>query len=157
MELGRRPDYDRISMSDATVKVSVLIPTYNEAATIRKVVRTVRAVSVPGVVLEIVVVDDGSTDGTRDICRTELADEIDVYAEQPQNRGKGAALRRALEVATGEIVLVRMQTWSTRQANTRSCSPRSWKTRRTPCSAHASRAVTPTAWSISGTWSATVS
>ncbi len=92
-------------MSDPMTKVSVLIPAYNEAATIVSVVEAVRAVSVPGVVFEVVVVDDGSTDGTDRICREELADRIDVYRRQP-NQGKGAALRTAIAAATGEIALV---------------------------------------------------
>ncbi len=92
-------------MSDPVTKVSVLIPAYNEAATIVSVVEAVRAVSIPGVVFEVVVVDDGSTDGTDRICREELADRIDVYRRQP-NQGKGAALRAAIAAATGEISLV---------------------------------------------------
>jgi len=92
-------------MSDPVTKVSVLIPAYNEAATIVSVVEAVRAVSIPGVVFEVVVVDDGSTDGTDRICREELADRIDVYRRQP-NQGKGAALRAAIAAATGEIALV---------------------------------------------------
>ncbi len=88
------------------MKVSVLIAAYNEAPTIEAVVRAVRAVAVPGVVFEIVVVDDGSSDGTDAICRGTLAEDIDVFFRQPQNRGKGAALRRALELATGEVLLI---------------------------------------------------
>jgi glycosyltransferase involved in cell wall biosynthesis len=92
-------------MSDSTVKVSVLIPAFNEARTIAEVVEAVRAVKLEGVRFEIVVVDDGSTDGTDKICRDGLADKIDVYRRQP-NRGKGAALRTAMAVASGEIVLI---------------------------------------------------
>lgn len=91
-------------MSDSTVKVSVVIPAYNEAATIREVVRNVRAVKVPGVTLEIVVVDDGSTDGTSQICES-LGRDIDVY-ERQENQGKGAALRAGINRASGEVILI---------------------------------------------------
>jgi len=93
-------------MSGPTVKVSVLIPTFNEAATIRDVVDAVRSVRMDGVSFEIVVVDDGSTDGTDTLCRESLANEIDVFERQPENRGKGAAIRRGLSSASGEIVLI---------------------------------------------------
>ena len=93
-------------MSDPTVKVSVVIPTFNEAATIGQVVESVRSVRMEGVTFEIVVVDDASTDGTETVCRQSLAGKIDVFERQPENRGKGAAIRRGLASASGEIVLI---------------------------------------------------
>lgn len=93
-------------VSERTTKVSVLIPAFNEAATIADVVQTVAAVRMAGVSFEIVVVDDCSTDGTDKLCRELLSKGIDIFERQSTNRGKGAALRRALEVATGEIVLI---------------------------------------------------
>lgn len=92
-------------MNTGTVKVSILIPVYNERTTIKEVVAAVRAVHVEGVNFEVVVIDDGSTDGTDTICREELADQIDVYQRQA-NQGKGAALRTGLAAATGDIVLI---------------------------------------------------
>lgn len=92
-------------MSEPTTTVSVLIPAYNEAATIRNVVDAVRAVRMDGIRFEVVVVDDGSTDGTDQICTQQLADQIDVFKRQV-NQGKGAALRTALAAASGEIALI---------------------------------------------------
>jgi len=93
-------------MSSSPVTLSVIIPVYNEVRTIREVVETVRGVEVPGVKIEIVVVDDGSTDGTIEICEKELASKIDIFAKQPKNGGKGAAIRRGLKEATGSLVII---------------------------------------------------
>ena len=93
-------------VSDPLVKVSVLIPTFNEVATIQDVVEAVRSVRMEGVTFEIVIVDDGSTDGTDTLCRESLAGKIDVFERQPENRGEGAAIRRGLSAASGEIVLI---------------------------------------------------
>src|SRR5437868_14140896 len=70
-------------------KLSVVIPVYNEERWIREVVRRVQAVAVAK---EVIVVDDFSTDGTRNILRQLESDEVRVFL-QPRNRGKGAALR----------------------------------------------------------------
>ena len=93
-------------MSSKATRVSVLIPAFNEVNTIEAVVNAVRAVHMDGVSFEIVVVDDASTDGTDRVCRQLLGTTLDVFERQPANRGKGAALRRAIEVASGEILLV---------------------------------------------------
>ncbi len=92
-------------MSQDAVKVSVLIPAYNEAATITDVVKAVRAVVMEGIEFEVVVVDDGSTDGTDRICQALLGTHIDIYKRQ-QNQGKGAALRTGLSLVTGDLVLI---------------------------------------------------
>lgn len=87
-------------------KLSVVIPCYNERPTIKKLLATVRAA--PGPEKEIIVVDDCSRDGTREILKqevenTELADQV-LYHEV--NRGKGAALRTGIAAATGDIVII---------------------------------------------------
>ncbi len=87
----------------ATFKLSVVIPVYNEKIWIREIVRRVQAVPIPK---EIVIVDDCSTDGTRDILKT-LEDQPDVRVVYHEvNRGKGAALREGFRHATGDVVLV---------------------------------------------------
>jgi len=87
-----------------TLRVSVLIPVYNEARTLRSLVEMVRAVPMEQ---EIVCVNDGSSDGSAEILDTLLAEGlIDVLHHQPENRGKGAAIREAIARATGDVVVV---------------------------------------------------
>lgn len=83
-------------------KLSVVIPVYNEERWITEVVRRVKAVPIPK---EIIIVDDASTDGTRDILHAIEDDEVHVVL-QPKNAGKGAALREGFRHATGTIVIV---------------------------------------------------
>jgi len=84
-------------------RLSVVIPVYNERQWIRELVRRVKAVPVPK---EIILVDDCSTDGTRDILADmEGEDGIHVHY-QPYNQGKGAALREGFLRATGTVVVV---------------------------------------------------
>jgi glycosyltransferase involved in cell wall biosynthesis len=86
-------------------KLSVLIPVYNERDTIREIVRRVGAVDLP---TEIIIVDDGSTDGTRNILREMGAAEwpqVRVFYHE-RNRGKGAAVRTAIAQATGSVCLI---------------------------------------------------
>ncbi|MBI5883905.1 MAG: glycosyltransferase family 2 protein [Elusimicrobia bacterium] len=85
-------------------RLSILVPVYNERATVCELLSRVRKVPVP-LQKEIIVVDDGSTDGTADILKGPLEPEIRVLFHD-RNRGKGAALRTALEHATGDFVLV---------------------------------------------------
>jgi glycosyltransferase involved in cell wall biosynthesis len=86
------------------VKLSVLIPIYNERETIEQVVRQVRAVPIE---VEIICVDDCSSDGTREILQR-LLDEglIDQLVLQPKNQGKGAAIRAGVAKATGEAAII---------------------------------------------------
>lgn len=89
------------------MKLSVIIPAYNEAATLAEVVRRVARVDLPGSMeKELILVDDGSTDGTGDIC-DECAEEFGAIAVRSViNLGKGAAVRLGFAYASGDIVLV---------------------------------------------------
>jgi glycosyltransferase involved in cell wall biosynthesis len=84
------------------MKLSVIIPVFNEAATIRAILEKVGGVAFDK---EIVVVDDGSTDGTREVLRGLSAPGTTVLYHD-RNRGKGAALRTGFAKVTGDIVLV---------------------------------------------------
>lgn len=82
------------------------MPAYNERRTIETIVRRVLAVDLPGIEKELVIVDDASTDGTRDIIAAmDGRDGIRVFTQSP-NQGKGAAVARGLREATGDILLI---------------------------------------------------
>jgi glycosyltransferase involved in cell wall biosynthesis len=84
--------------------LSVIVPVFNERATVAEIVRRMRAVDLP-VEREIVVVDDGSDDGTGDVL-TQLRDSTVRVVKHTRNRGKGAAIRTGLESSSGDLVLV---------------------------------------------------
>jgi len=85
-------------------KLSVIVPVFDERNTVVEIVRRMRAVELP-IELEIVLVDDGSTDGTRDVLR-QLADSTVRVVTHERNRGKGTAIRTGLEHVTGDLVLI---------------------------------------------------
>ncbi|HEX4682278.1 MAG TPA: glycosyltransferase family 2 protein [Gemmatimonadaceae bacterium] len=94
----------RTPMDPNDIRMSVLIPVYNERDTIDLIVEQVRDTPLH---LEIICVDDHSTDGTQQILETLLAQgRIDKLHRHPENRGKGAAIRQALSMSTGDIVIV---------------------------------------------------
>jgi glycosyltransferase involved in cell wall biosynthesis len=84
--------------------VSIIIPCFNEAKTIETLLEAVLASPVPN--KEVIVVDDASTDGTRELLRTKIEPRVAQVIYCERNRGKGAALRAGFAAATGEIVLV---------------------------------------------------
>ena len=85
------------------MNLTVILPVYNESETILEILRRVKST---GVVSEILVVDDGSQDGTRDILAAMEPDGITRVILHPQNMGKGAAVRTGIQNAAGEIVLI---------------------------------------------------
>jgi glycosyltransferase involved in cell wall biosynthesis len=86
------------------VRLSGIMPVYNESATIRDSIARVRSVPIS---LELIVVDDASTDATGAVLDTLVAEgQIQVLRRHPSNRGKGAAVRTGIEHATGDIIVV---------------------------------------------------
>ena len=86
------------------MKLSVVVPVFNERPTIAEIIRRVRGVDV-GLDKEIIVVDDGSTDGTREILQGLALPELKIIFLE-RNQGKGAALRAGFAEAGGDIILV---------------------------------------------------
>jgi glycosyltransferase involved in cell wall biosynthesis len=85
------------------MKVSVIIPVYNEVNTIEEILRRVEAEEIAS---EILIVDDGSTDGTRDILQTLSNEEHIRVILHEKNQGKGAAVRTGIQNATGDVLLI---------------------------------------------------
>src|SRR5215469_16814269 len=86
------------------MKISVVIPVFNERGTIEQVVNAVRRADIRDI--EIIVVDDASNDGTQQVLKEKISSVADQIIYQPQNQGKGAALRAGFAAATGEVILV---------------------------------------------------
>lgn len=85
------------------LRISVVVPIYNEKATIAEIVRRIRAVPIPK---EIILVDDGSTDGTRDVLAAmDCGEDVRIVLHE-RNCGKGAALKTGFQHVTGDIVII---------------------------------------------------
>ena len=102
---GKRPLTDQQIIKVANLmKLSIVIPCYNEKNTIREIVDAVR--SAPYDSKEIIIVDDCSTDGTTVILRNEISSIVDKIIYHDVNQGKGAALRSGIKFATADIVII---------------------------------------------------
>jgi dolichol-phosphate mannosyltransferase len=89
------------------MKVSIIIPVYNEFRTLAQVLERVRKTPIPeGYTREIIVVDDGSNDGTTHVLNEQAVAGIVIGHYSPVNRGKGAAIRTGIELASGDVVLI---------------------------------------------------
>jgi len=88
---------------DKTLKVSIIIPCFNERLTIEKAIGAVCAAPIPE--KEIIVVDDCSTDGTKEILANKISSRVDRVIYHEKNQGKGAALRSGIAAATKDIVI----------------------------------------------------
>jgi glycosyltransferase involved in cell wall biosynthesis len=86
------------------MKLSVVIPCFNEIGTIQQVVNAIKQAPINE--CEIIIVDDCSKDGTRQLLESSIAMQVDQVIYHPVNRGKGAALRSGFAAATGDIVIV---------------------------------------------------
>ncbi len=82
--------------------LSVLIPAYNEINNIQNILEKIGEVNIP---MEIIVVDDGSTDGTRELLNTLKSDKIKVIFHE-KNQGKGGAIKTAIKHSTGDIIII---------------------------------------------------
>ncbi|HUC05428.1 MAG TPA: glycosyltransferase family 2 protein [Acidimicrobiales bacterium] len=95
-------DFER--PTDQYKTLSVIMPVFNERATVAEILRRMRAVELP-LTLQIIVVDDGSSDGSDKVLHA-LQDSTVRVITHPQNQGKGAAIRTGMAVATGDLLLV---------------------------------------------------
>lgn len=86
------------------IRLSIVIPCYNEKEFIRDIVQRVKASPVPN--KEIIIVDDFSSDGTVDILKNEIASLVDRVIYHPKNMGKGAALNSGFKEVSGDVIIV---------------------------------------------------
>lgn len=86
------------------MKVSVVVPCFNERETIEQIIAAVRASPLQD--FEIIVVDDGSTDGSTAVLKEKIAPVVDRIIYQPRNCGKGATLRAGFAAASGDVIIV---------------------------------------------------
>jgi glycosyltransferase involved in cell wall biosynthesis len=85
--------------------LSIIIPCFNEVNTIQEIIERVRASDIT-LQKQIIVIDDCSTDGTSELLNKLLKNQVDIIYSQTVNRGKGSAIRKGLEFATGDVLLI---------------------------------------------------
>lgn len=88
------------------MKLSIVVPVFNERDTIVRIVKAIEEVPLAGIEKEIIVVDDCSNDGTKEILEQEFPRGTHVVLHHERNMGKGAALRTGFSTATGDIILI---------------------------------------------------
>src|SRR6266498_3481990 len=88
------------------MKVSFLFPIFNEAPTIVQIVGALKSLDLPGIEKEIILIDDCSSDGTREILRTQLVGQVDKILYHEKNQGKGGAMHTGIAAATGDYIAV---------------------------------------------------
>ena len=86
------------------MKLSIIIPCFNESNTIKKIIEKIHHIS--KFEKEIIVIDDCSTDGSREILQNEISNQISILILNEKNYGKGYSVRRGIEKATGSILLI---------------------------------------------------
>lgn len=86
------------------MKLSILIPVFNEIETIEKIVKKIKAQEIKNI--QIIIVDDCSTDGTKEILKKKLSRKVDLIIYHKINKGKGAAIRSAQKKVAGDIVII---------------------------------------------------
>ena len=115
-------------------KLSVLMPVYNERWTLAEIVSRVLA-SPTSLEIELVIVDDGSSDGSWELIRRLAEEDARIKAvNHPCNRGKGAAVRTAIEHMTGDVAVIKTPIWNTTRPNIRNCWRRFSPATPMPCS-----------------------
>ena len=87
------------------MKISILIPVFNEKHTIELIIDKIRKIKIQNCSFEIIVINDCSTDGTSEIVKS-ISNKIDKLITNSRNRGKGFSIRKGIEVATGDIILI---------------------------------------------------
>ncbi|MEW5767059.1 MAG: glycosyltransferase family 2 protein [bacterium] len=88
------------------MKLTIIIPVYNEKATIREIIKEVQEVDIGGIEKELILVDDASSDGTRRIIEEEINDNNVIKLYHESNMGKGAAIRSGISAVTGDLVII---------------------------------------------------